>query len=107
MTRKHAREEMERWLRKRDREGLTYGELSVESGIPVPTLSWWSQKLRKEPRGEGEPPSCELVPVEIVEEAVDGGAIEIRVGDGLRVLVPASASESHLARVLRAASATC
>ncbi len=40
MAQRHRRREMERLLRKRERRGLTYRELSEESGVPVPTLSW-------------------------------------------------------------------
>ena len=96
---------MERWLGKRERLGLTYREVSEESGIPIPTLAWWSKRLTEvwERRS-----SCELVAVEVVEDRpLEDVAIEIRCGDALKVVVPAGASEAHLARVLRAVASAC
>lgn len=97
---------MERLLRKRERLGLTYRELSEDSGIPIPTLAWWSGKLKREDRSAAQVRPCEIVPVEIVEDELEdgGAAIEIVVADRLRLLVPPMASEAHLRRVLRAVS---
>ena len=96
---------MERWLRKRERLGLTYRELSEESGIPIATLSWWSRRLKEVSERRA---SCELVAVEVVEEpSLEEVSIEIRCGDGLNVVVPAGASEAHVARVLRAVASAC
>ncbi len=36
------RERMRRLLARRARQGLTYGELSRQTGIPTGTLGWWS-----------------------------------------------------------------
>jgi len=104
MARRHRRREIERLLRKRRRQGLTYRELSGESGIPIPTLSWWSRKLDREVEGAAvEADSCKMVPVEVVEDEPEDedAAIEIALGDKVRLLVPPTASEDHLRRVLR------
>ena len=95
---------MERLLRKRERQGLTYRELSEDSGIPIPTLAWWSRKLECESKGAAQVRACELVPVEIVEDELEEGdaAIEIVVAGRLKLRVPPTASEAHLQRVLRA-----
>ena len=97
---------MERLLRKRERQGLTFRELSEESGIPIPTLSWWSRKLKSERGEDAAPRACEFVPIEIVEdEPAEGGeAIEIVIGDQVRLLVPPTASQAHVRCVLRAVS---
>jgi len=97
---------MERLLRKRERLGLTYRELSEDSGVPIPTLAWWSGKLKCEGGDAAQVRPCELVPVEIVEDDLEeaGAAIEIVVADRLKLLVPPMASEAHLRRVLRAVS---
>lgn len=102
MGQRHRRDKIERLLRKRARQGLTYRELSEESGIPVPTLAWWSRKLERE--GASTVEGCELVAVEVVEEDLEerDAPIEILVGERLRLLVPSSASGAHLQRVLRA-----
>ena len=53
-TRRHDRREIEKLLTRRRREGLTYPELSVESGIPASTLQWWNWRLRREARAGGD-----------------------------------------------------
>lgn len=107
MVQRHRREDIERWLRRREREGLTFRELSEVSGVPIPTLSWWARRLSEDPTRLHLSPTCALVPVEIVEEEPEAEAIEIHVGQGLRLVVPESFSEVHLARVLRVLSSTC
>jgi len=108
MAKRHQRAKIERLLRKRQRQGLTYRELSEDSGIPIPTLAWWSRKLEQEDKGGGAAIAGGLVAVEVVEDDEQelGSVIEIVVRDGLRLLVPPTASDAHLRRVLRAL-ATC
>ncbi len=106
MAQRHRRRDIKRLLRKRERQGLTYRELSEDSGVPIPTLSWWSRKLEREGGDSAQVRPCELVPVEIVEDELEdcGAAIEIVIADRLKLLVPPMASEAHLRRVLRAVS---
>ena len=108
MAKRHERATMERLLHRRRREGLTFRELSEGSGVPTPTLAWWSRKLERE--DEGRSIAGALVPVEVIEE-VEGceqpleSVIEIVVRDELRLLVPPTASDAHLRRVLRVLAA--
>ena len=44
----HDRRQIERLLVRKDREDLTYDELSHESGIPASTLAGWRRRLRLE-----------------------------------------------------------
>ena len=56
------RREVQRWLALRDREGLTYRNLSARSGIPANTLAHWAWRLRREERSTRESaPFVELV----------------------------------------------
>ena len=87
---------MEHLLARRARHGLTFRELSEESGIPIPTLSYWASKLRR----EGLNGEARLVEVEILEESVR--PIVIESGSGLRVTVEPGFDSEHLARVLGA-----
>ena len=38
---------IERWLRLREKQGLTLREISTRSGIPEGILSWWAHRLRR------------------------------------------------------------
>ncbi|MEZ5964541.1 MAG: helix-turn-helix transcriptional regulator [Planctomycetota bacterium] len=48
MTKAHSRSEITSILALRDREGLSYAELSRRTGVRPATLSWWSWRQRKE-----------------------------------------------------------
>jgi len=93
---------MERLLARRERQGLTFRELSGESGIPIPTLSWWASKLRRE--GAADEPR--LVAVEVLEER-GSGAVTIELVSGLRLSVEPGFDAEHLARVVSVLSARC
>ncbi len=48
------RREIKRLFALRETEGLSFGELSDHSGIPIGTLRWWSHRLRhEEPDDDG------------------------------------------------------
>jgi hypothetical protein len=46
--RRHDPEKLRRLVRRREIEGLSYAQLAKETGIPVGTLAWWTQRLRQE-----------------------------------------------------------
>ena len=52
MPRSTRREEIAALLALREREGLTYAELSERCGLAATTLSWWSCRLRRESRSK-------------------------------------------------------
>ena len=96
MKHRHPRPDIQRLLERRERHGLTYREISEESGIPIPTLSYWASKRRRDEDGEA---VARFVPVEV--EADDhSGAIAIELGPAVRVTVERGFDEEHLARVL-------
>ena len=100
MNRHHDRREIERLLARRTRHDLTYREISEESGIPIPTLSYWGRRLREaSDRGE-------FVPVEVTVES-SPRPIAVEVGDRYRVYVEADFDEAHLMRVLQALRSRC
>jgi hypothetical protein len=105
------RDEMRRLLGMREREGLTFRELAERSGVPVGTLAFWAWKLRQEARSSpgsvsrgGGSQFVELVPVADVERVrVDGGgAIEVVLTNGRRLIVGESFDEERLVRVVKA-----
>lgn len=104
------RAEIQRWLQRRDRLGLTFRELSEESGVPVGTLACWAWKLRQE-RGEGrrersaasEPTRADFV--ELVPTGptlAPAGSLEILLAQGRRIVVTGVVDEDQLVRVVRA-----
>ncbi len=96
------RAEVERWLALRDRESLTYLELSQRSGIPANTLAHWAWRLRRERSTQPEGPSF----VELVTTGAPANEstarIEIILRADRRVIVDASIDAEALARVLAA-----
>lgn len=97
MKQHHPRPDIQRLLERRARHGLTYREISEESGIPIPTLSYWASRQR---RDEDEDESLpKFVPLEIESED-QAGTIAIELGPSVRVTVERGFDEEHLTRVL-------
>jgi len=105
---------MRRWLALRERQGLTYGELSAKTGVSRGTLGYWAWKLRQEDREAAvgrEPSFVELVAREgpgepnpargLVQVESAGSRIEIVLAGGRRVVVSGEVDEASLERVLR------
>jgi transposase-like protein len=70
----------ERVLAERDREGLSFPELSARSGVPASTLQRWGRKLSSEGRiEEAAPPFVEVVPA---AEEPPSGRIEVLLRSG-------------------------
>ena len=93
------REQMRTWLARREARGLTFRELSIETGVPAGTLGFWAWKLRTE-LGEGEAPPAfvELV----AKQPESNGRLEIVLANGRRLLVGDGLDEAQLLRVVRA-----
>jgi len=102
MKRRHHRPDIKRLLARRARQGLTFREVSEESGIPIPTLSYWATKLRR----EEEEPEAQFVPVEVTDDS-EAGTISIEIECGLRLHVEPGFDEAHLARVLSVLESRC
>lgn len=98
MQNQHDPDEIRELLSRRDREGLTYRELSEESGIPIGTLSYWRARLR---RRESEPLFEELRIVDEELEATRTG-IEVIGPRGHRVRFDEDASPELITRILAA-----
>jgi len=45
----------EKLLEQREREGLTFSELSARSGVPLGTLQRWGRQLRREAAASAQP----------------------------------------------------
>lgn len=102
--RRHDPAEIRRLLRQRETEGLSYARLSVASGIPVPTLAWWAQRLRSEATKPG---------AAFVEVIADGGNgqpgadIEITLPSGISVRAAGTVDSEALARLVAAIQSAC
>jgi hypothetical protein len=99
------REQVRRWLARRDRHGLTFRELSDETGVPIGTLASWAWKLRQKGPGQEAHGRPSHGFVELVGDPDRGGSrggIEIVLAGGRRVVVPDEVDEDRLVRVVRA-----
>jgi hypothetical protein len=98
---RHDRAKMEALLLRRERRGLTFAELSAASGIPVPTLSWWCSRLRRErAAGEG---FVEVVPA--TERDAGDARIEIALRSGRQLVVREAIAPARLAALVAALEA--
>lgn len=102
-------EQMRAWLAERERRGLTFRELSAETGVPVGTLANWSWRLRhgvevngrKSRSARNEQGRARFV--EVVDAAPrTSSRIEIALAGDRRVIVDGEFDEERLARVVRA-----
>lgn len=101
------RDEMRRFLARRERAGLTFRALSSETGVPVGTLAFWAWKLRQEavesaPSSETTGGFVELIARPEVLPEPSGSALEIVLAGDRRVVVRGAIDEAQLARVVRA-----
>ncbi|MCP4119558.1 MAG: hypothetical protein GY944_11850 [bacterium] len=98
MKQRYRRPDIQRLLERRSRHGLTFREISEESGIPIPTLSYWAAKVRREAEDD-EPASTRFVSVNVIDDERPG-RIAIELGSAIRVTVERGFDDEHLTRVL-------
>jgi len=106
MGQRRERKQMAALVARRQRRGLTWAELSVESGVPKSTLHWWDRKLRHE-GGPAEKPR--FVQLAVVEPAPPAAAmpLEVVLRSGHRVWVAAGFDAEHLRRVILVLESGC
>jgi hypothetical protein len=103
------RKQIEKWLARRRRLGLTYAELSKETGLAANTLAHWAWRLRREGRPltrarrsrKREADFVELRSAPTSRER-SSGALEVTLGGSRTLRIPLSLDDEELARVLRA-----
>jgi hypothetical protein len=98
---------MMRWLKRREREGWSWSELSGWSGHPIWKLRYWQRRLDRSgrtPKGRAEA----FVAVEVTSPSSAGATpLEITTPSGYRVQVPLDVDVEHLRRVLAALERVC
>jgi transcriptional regulator with XRE-family HTH domain len=93
----NRRRTVERWLELREREGLTYQELSERSGIAASTLAGWAWRLRKERSGQ---PAAAFVELRL--GLLDGGSddrLELVLRNERRLLFAEKVDPEVIARL--------
>lgn len=99
------REEIERLLERRDREGLTYAEIARMAGIRPSTMSTWAWRIRHEGRRtrrrqqDGRQSFVEIVAGGGHSDATH---IEIELPNGRRITAPANIERDHLTQIVQA-----
>lgn len=96
------REQVRRWLSKRDREGLTYVELSAQVGVPANTLCQWAWRLRHEAAPTRERPAFVQLTSAPSPEPSTAHRVEIVLRSKRRVIVDALMEPAVLTRLLAA-----
>jgi hypothetical protein len=108
--RRRAREIWVQVIRQFERSGSTQEAYAKERGIPLSTLQWWIYRLRRE-----EKESSPLLPVRVISSAAlparrpddDGTAIEVELGDTVRLRFPTGTAPGEIAELVAALRAKC
>lgn len=97
------REQVRRWLAKRNREGLTYRELSARVGVPANTLCQWAWRFRHESaRPEALEPAFVQLTCAPSLYTTSSQRVEIVLRSKRRVIVDAATDSAVLTRLLAA-----
>ena len=97
---------MRRYLRRREREGLTYAELAAVTGESRHSLSWWAWKLRQDEAEGAEGPAFVELEVMPDERSAETG-IEVVLSNGRRLALQPGFDEETLRRAIGALERTC
>ena len=88
---RHDAAEMRRLLRRKQREGLTYGQLSERSGVPSSTLQWWKRRLAQSGDSvavaEEKEPSVRFVEAAVLAAGPSGARYEVVLANGRRLVL--------------------
>ena len=104
--RRHDRVRMEALLARRERQGLTFAQLSSRSGVPAPTLSWWSSRLRREsPERTSHGGFVELVASDA--EPSSAARVEIVLRSGRQLVVREGITAATLSRLMTVLESAC
>lgn len=87
-------------LAERERDGLTFDELSRRSGVPAGTLGWWAGKLRRQREARARVEFVELKVADV--SPAPRAMVEIVTRSERRVLVDLDADPEHVARLVAA-----
>ncbi len=93
-----------------EKSGLTQEAFAEQRNIPVGTLRSWIYKLRREPEED-----APLLPVRVIASTApsarrpddEAGAIEVDVGEAVRLRFPSSTSPSVIAELVALLRARC
>jgi hypothetical protein len=96
----YREQQMRALLAERDRDGLTFGELSRRSGVPAGTLASWAFKLRRKDSAKSKVGFVELKLAEV--STAPRARVEIVTRTERRVLVDLDANPEHVARLVAA-----
>jgi transcriptional regulator with XRE-family HTH domain len=100
---------MERWLRVREREGLSFAEVAQRSGIPVGTLANWAGRLRRSATDVATEGFVELVAAGDSSGAETAGidVVTLRSASGARIELRGRFAEQMVARLLEQMGSWC
>ena len=97
---------LDAWLSRRERDRLTWSELSRVSGIAAWKLRYRAGRDSARPKARRRPGRRRLLPVAVVDRSPRAG-LEVVTPAGLRVLIPPDFDAEHLGRVLQVLGRSC
>lgn len=107
MANRYDQETITHVLEQRRSRGLTYRQLSEESGVPTPTIASWVRRERRETAPvDTAHASGRLISVNLRPEPGER-VLRIELGAGLTLAVDRCADPEILARVLAQLLAAC
>lgn len=100
---------LSRWLRERERRGLSWAELSAASGVAMWTLRYWHRKLGLPSRSAGRRRRTTFVPVAVRESSSPAPefTFELTTPSGYQLRLPAAIASADLRRLLEALPPRC
>lgn len=97
--RQYSPAEKARWLQEQDEEGLSYQQVSIRSGVPVPTIAGWRRQLRlRGSGGEGfvEVRATRAVTMPVAGDGLLPGAVRIVLANGRRLEIERGFDDAQL-----------
>ena len=97
--RRYSPDEKSHWLQEQDEERLSYQQVSLRSGIPIPTIAGWRRQLRLQGEvGTGfvELHTSRTIPIAGAVEVSSAASVRIVLANGRRLEIDRGFDDAQL-----------